>query len=352
MKNAKKILTSALFILTLVCTLGTLFACAEPEPQDPAYYQIDDLEIDSKDNKLIFVTAGGRRFNAGNLPKNPSNLKFVDASITKNGELKLNVSGHVRYYNLPTLNKDNQLKGAAIKADGHLVLTTTQGEFDVGLIFLPTMPDEPLEPNGASEYVDREVDEKDAVTVEIKIAGYGTVTILVDKSAAPTAAEKFLSLVKEKKYNGKTFDMLYPDELFCSESAESTSTPLTEAELENNGLENKKGAVGLVLDGDGNLTSKLYFCTSDLPDKYDGLGVVFGYVTCGMNIIDKVNELTSPYSYQGSEDYPDDPDKNVILDDERRAKIENISIASDNESTDEGEKGYYDKDGWTKPFDK
>ncbi len=355
MKTAKKTLIPIFLLITLMLTLTALCACGgDGEPDDPAYYQIDKFEID-KNNKLIVMTAGGRRINAGNLPKNPSNLKFVDAFVGDDGFIWINVSGYLHKCNMPQLNKDNKLKSARVNGEGHLVFTTTSGDFDAGLIFLPTMPNAPLTPDGASEYASRDTSESDTATVKIKVKGYGEITILVDKTASPTAAEKFLSLAKDEKYDGITFSMLTPDKLFYSEAVSSILTPIGDSELEANELKNKKGSVGLVLDADGNLTSSLYFSTADLSSDYDEFGVVFGYVTAGLNIVEAINELTAPYS-NPLFDYE-------IDDEERRAKIETVTVISessngtgsgegtgssgDNTTSSDGDRGSMDDNGWT-----
>ncbi|MBO5908061.1 MAG: peptidylprolyl isomerase, partial [Clostridia bacterium] len=317
MKTAKKILAAIFLMGTLVLSLMALTSCTgNEEPTDPAYYQIDKFEID-KDNKLIVITGGGRRISAGNLPSNPSNLKLVDAYVD-DGYIWVNVSGYLHRCSLPELNKDNRINSVRINSDGHLVFKTTSGDFDAGLIFLPTMPNSPLTPSGASEYASRDTSENDTATVKIKVQGYGEITILVDKTVSPTAAEKFISLAKAGKYDGITFSMMLADKLFYSEAADSELAPPSAFEVLENPIENKKGTVGLILDDEGNITSKLYFATADLSSEYDGLLLPFGYVINGMNIVTEINELTAPYS---------NPLFNYEIDDEqRRAAIESITV--------------------------
>lgn len=140
---------------------------------------------------------------------------------------------------------------------------------------------------------------------------YGTITIKLDRVAAPQTAANFEKLVGEKFYDGLTMHRIIPGFVIQGGDPQGDGTGgpgyTVPAEIK---LLHKRGSIAMARTGDevnptrASSGSQFYICLSDLP-SLDGQYTVFGQVLTGMEVVDKIaSSKTGP---------GDKPRKDVII---------------------------------------
>lgn len=133
--------------------------------------------------------------------------------------------------------------------------------------------------------------------VEINIQDYGVIKATLDADKAPITVENFLKLVDEKFYDGLTFHRIIKDFMIQGGDPNGDGTggsPNTiEGEFLNNGIQNnishKRGVLSMARGGyDYNSASSQFFIVHKDSPHLDGDYAAFGYVTEGMDIVDKI----------------------------------------------------------------
>ncbi len=132
--------------------------------------------------------------------------------------------------------------------------------------------------------------------IEIVIKDFGTIKCELDADAAPITVTNFISLVKSGFYDGLTFHRIM--EGFMMQGGDPLGTGFGGAdqtikgEFANNGVENTlshtKGALSMARSTDPNSASSQFFIVHSGATFLDGDYAVFGYVTEGMDVVDKV----------------------------------------------------------------
>ncbi|MBP3442455.1 MAG: peptidylprolyl isomerase [Clostridia bacterium] len=130
--------------------------------------------------------------------------------------------------------------------------------------------------------------------VEMTIKDYGTIKIELYPDEAPITVENFISLAKSGFYDGLSFHRLDKD--FVLQGGAGDSVKPIKGEFSNNGVQNaishKRGVISMARTGDPNsASSQFFFCLED-STFLDGNYAAFGYVTDGMNIIDRIRDNT------------------------------------------------------------
>lgn len=115
----------------------------------------------------------------------------------------------------------------------------------------------------------------------ISVEGYDSIHVELYGEDAPKTVEKFLDLVEDGHYNGKSFDKLLEDYgMLCSAG---TTNKIT-GEFENNGVENKvpfiKGTLAMYLptEGDNNSANGSFFILGENQKSLGGSYAAFGRV--------------------------------------------------------------------------
>lgn len=126
---------------------------------------------------------------------------------------------------------------------------------------------------------------------EIKIKGYGTVTLALDETVAPITVKNFIDLAKIGYYDGLTFIRVQQN--FVIQGGEGkTSPPAIKGEFASNGVENnlshKKGIISMARTNEKDSASSQFFIMLADNTGLDGDYAAFGWVTKGMNIIEEV----------------------------------------------------------------
>lgn len=153
----------------------------------------------------------------------------------------------------------------------------------------------------ASKPAEEPVPDKAYAEIETSL---GSFKVELDGKSASKTVANFIKLSKQEFYNGLKFHRVIPDFVVQGGDPEGTGMGgpgyTVPAEI---GLKHKKGAIAMARTDDSvNPTrassgSQFYIALDDLPDL-DGKYTVFGYVTSGMSVVDKIGAVpTEPGDY-------------------------------------------------------
>lgn len=134
--------------------------------------------------------------------------------------------------------------------------------------------------------------------IEIVIQDHGTIKVELDAKAAPVTVDNFLSLAKEGFYDGLTFHRIING--FMMQGGDPLGTGMGGSEKEikgefsSNGVENPlshtRGAISMARSQNKDSASSQFFIVHEDSTFLDGDYAAFGYVTEGMDIVDKICE--------------------------------------------------------------
>ena len=136
--------------------------------------------------------------------------------------------------------------------------------------------------------------------VRIHMEDGGVIDIELDPSAAPITCENFLKLVHAGFYDGLTFHRVVagfvlqggdPEGNGTGGSDESIKGEFSENGVENN-LSHTRGAISMARANPYDSASSQFFIVLEDATFLDGGYAAFGYVTDGMEIVDKICEET------------------------------------------------------------
>lgn len=167
----------------------------------------------------------------------------------------------------------------------------------------PTNKNNNTSPNASSADGTSVVKLPDVVTGSIVFKNLGVVSFELYPNMAPQSALNFIYLANIGHYNGIIVDRLQKDFVIQAGTYEKgyvrreVKDYTIKGEFEANGVENKltftKGAIAWALTGSDYDSAHTEFCiypytesTWDLQGKY----AVFGYVTDGFDVLDKINK--------------------------------------------------------------
>ena len=133
--------------------------------------------------------------------------------------------------------------------------------------------------------------------VEIVIKDYGTVTLEVDADSAPVTASNFLTLAKKGFYNNLTvYRAIDGFAIYCGDpnkNGTGTSGETITGEFTSNGYNNpltfERSAVGMARGVNKNSASCQFFILQNDAHYLDGEFAIFGKVTEGMEIVDRIS---------------------------------------------------------------
>lgn len=145
--------------------------------------------------------------------------------------------------------------------------------------------------------------------VEIVLKDYGTIKVTLDADEAPLTVENFLKLVDKKFYDGLTIHRVVKDFVIQGGDPEGTGQGGSEetivGEFSSNGINNNlshtRGTISMARNGmDMNSASSQFFIVQKDATTLDGNYAAFGYVTEGMDIVDKIVEEIEPNDEMGT----------------------------------------------------
>ena len=132
------------------------------------------------------------------------------------------------------------------------------------------------------------------VTIEVK--DYGTISVELDGVNAPISTENFISLAKDGFYDGLTFHRIITGFMIQggdpNGNGSGGSDKTIKGEFSLNGVKNPlshtRGAISMARSRDYDSASSQFFIVHEDSPNLDGQYAVFGYVTEGMDIVDKI----------------------------------------------------------------
>jgi peptidyl-prolyl cis-trans isomerase B (cyclophilin B) len=133
---------------------------------------------------------------------------------------------------------------------------------------------------------------------------HGTIDLELFDDDAPKTVENFRKLSGEKFYDGIIFHRVIPDFMIQGGCPEGTGTggPGYQFEDEFNDHKVVRGALAMANAGPNTNGSQFFIVTTDAAPWLDGKHTVFGQVTDGMDVVDKLEGVDTDAS-----DRPTDP---------------------------------------------
>ena len=155
---------------------------------------------------------------------------------------------------------------------------------------------------------DTEKEDTEGTKVEITIKDYGTIKISLDAEAAPLTVENFLKLTKEGFYDGLTFHRIMNGFMMQGGDPEGNGTggsdETIKGEFAENGVDNPlshtRGAISMARSQDYDSASSQFFIVHEDSTYLDGQYAAFGYVTEGMDVVDKICETVPDIDQNGT----------------------------------------------------
>lgn len=156
-------------------------------------------------------------------------------------------------------------------------------------------------------------------TAEIVIKDYGTITVHLDGDTAPITVNNFVKLAREGFYDGLTFHRIMEGFMMQGGDPKGNGTggsdETIKGEFAANGVENtishKRGVISMARSGENpwygitaemayNSASSQFFIMHKDNAGLDGQYAAFGWVTSGIEIVDKICEDAEPTDNNGT----------------------------------------------------
>mgnify|MGYP004558154827 FL=1 len=143
---------------------------------------------------------------------------------------------------------------------------------------------------------------------EMIVKDYGTIELELDADIAPITVANFAKLVNEGFYNGLTFHRIISGFMIQGGdplgNGEGGSEDKIKGEFLANGVNNtishKRGVISMARTSAYNSASSQFFIVHENSTYLDGQYAGFGYVTSGMEIVDKICEDISVEDNNGT----------------------------------------------------
>lgn len=153
-----------------------------------------------------------------------------------------------------------------------------------------------------------QTDNSDDTKVQITVKEYGTIEVALDEEAAPLTVENFLKLTEEGFYDGLTFHRIIDGFMIQGGDPKGNGTggsdETIKGEFSENGVENPlshtRGAISMARSQDYDSASSQFFIVQEDSTYLDGQYAAFGYVTEGMDLVDKICEDVSVEDQNGT----------------------------------------------------
>lgn len=156
------------------------------------------------------------------------------------------------------------------------------------------------------ETADTETKEK--IMAEIKVKDYGTITVALEPEYAPITVENFVKLAKDGFYDGLTFHRIMEGFMMQGGDPNGDGTGGAEetikGEFSENGVDNPlshtRGAISMARSQMPDSASSQFFIVHEDSPHLDGQYAAFGYVTEGMDVVDKICETVPAIDQNGT----------------------------------------------------
>lgn len=132
--------------------------------------------------------------------------------------------------------------------------------------------------------------------IVIEVENYGSIYAELDEASAPITVENFVKLAKEGFYDGLTFHRVIAGFMIQGGDPSGNGTGGSgvkiKGEFPDNGVDNKlshtRGAISMARALDYDSASSQFFIVHEDSPHLNGQYAVFGYVTDGMDVVDKI----------------------------------------------------------------
>lgn len=149
---------------------------------------------------------------------------------------------------------------------------------------------------------------KEKIMAEIKVKDYGTITVALDPEHAPITVENFVKLAKDGFYDGLTFHRIMEGFMMQGGDPNGDGTGGAEetikGEFSENGVDNPlshtRGAISMARSQMPDSASSQFFIVHEDSPHLDGQYAAFGYVTEGMDVVDKICETVPAIDQNGT----------------------------------------------------
>jgi len=143
---------------------------------------------------------------------------------------------------------------------------------------------------------------------DIDIKDYGVITVALDSVTAPETVTNFLMLADSGFYDGLTFHRIMEGFMMQGGDPNGNGSGGSDrnitGEFADNGFENPlshvRGAISMARATDYNSGSSQFFIVHEDSTFLDGQYAAFGYVTEGMDIVDKICTSAEPVDNNGT----------------------------------------------------
>ena len=151
---------------------------------------------------------------------------------------------------------------------------------------------------------------------DIAVENYGTVTVVLDEENAPITVDNFVSLAKKGFYDGLTFHRIMAGFMMQGGDPNGNGTGGSGKNIKgefaangvNNPLSHTRGAISMARQGYNPYTgeqnydsaSSQFFIMHQDYTGLDGQYAVFGSVTRGMDVVDKICADAKPVDNNGT----------------------------------------------------
>lgn len=157
------------------------------------------------------------------------------------------------------------------------------------------------------EYI-REDIEVQSCYADIEIEGYGTITVYLDANCAPVTVSNFVNLAESGFYDGLTFHRIMEGFMMQGGDPMGNGTGGSDSnivgEFTDNGyanyLSHTRGTISMARSKAYDSASSQFFIVHEDSVFLDGQYAAFGYVTEGMEVVDKVCEDATPIDSNGT----------------------------------------------------
>ena len=122
---------------------------------------------------------------------------------------------------------------------------------------------------------------------------HGPIELELFAEDAPKTVENFTRLAEDGFYDGLTFHRVIPDFMIQGGDPTGTGTggPGYTFEDEDNDQKVVRGALAMANAGPNTNGSQFFIVTADACPWLDGKHTVFGRVSSGMDVVDRISEL-------------------------------------------------------------
>lgn len=151
--------------------------------------------------------------------------------------------------------------------------------------------------------------------VKIEVKDYGTISVELYADEAPISVTNFLKLAGEGFYDGLTFHRIIDGFMIQGGDPQGTgmggADEMIKGEFSSNGVDNPlkhtRGAISMARSQYPDSASSQFFIVHQDSPHLDGEYAAFGYVTDGMDVVDKLCEDTPVQDGNGTVAKDDQP---------------------------------------------